>query len=419
MPQSHVPQAMRKQVKEANRMAAALAAGQDPFQGKGPSAAAPPASPAAPAPGATIQPVPEFAVVGDAIPEGFVPVDLTRGDPRVAPPPAAAQPSAQPQPPTNPSSRWTPASQANQPAQPPQARPAAAAVPANLPPPGAQPAAAPAAEDPRYRVLQGKYNTEVRELRGQVQDLMTMNRQLLTAMQSRPAAVPAVPPTPKTARERALAAGFTEKEIEEYGEDLVNMMLRTAENIAGPQVAQLRQENARLASTVQTTVQNVSRNAADRFWDDLAEMVPDWAEINGSQEWLDWLQQPDVFSGRTRNDGLQSAFAEHNARRVAGIFEAFKAEDARARSTAPGSHVDPATLIAPGQPAASTPAPAGNDAAATRIWTEEEVSQFYSAVRRGRLKGEEKARIEAEINAALRTGRIKPNHNDSYLINSR
>jgi hypothetical protein len=287
-----------------------------------------------------------------------------------------------------------------------------------MPPPGAQPAATAPAEDPRYRVLQGKYNTETRELRGQVQELIAMNRQLLAAVQARPAAAPPTPPTPRTTRERAIAAGFTEKEIDEFGEDLVNMMLRTAENIAGPQVAQLRQENARLASTVQTTVQHVTRSAADRFWDDLADMVPEWAEINASQEWLDWLQQPDVFSGRTRNDGLQSAFAEHNARRVAGIFEAFKAEDARARSTAPGSHVDPATLIAPGQPA-GTPAPAGNDAAATRIWTEEEVRQFYSAVRRGHIKGERKAQMEAEINEALRSGRIRPEHNDAYLINSR
>lgn len=414
MAQSHVPQAMRRQVKEANRMVAALSAGQDPFQGKAPPSASPP--PSNPSPGPSIQPVPEFVVVGDAIPAGFKPVDLTRGDPRAQPPEAAPPDAAAPPQPTNPSSRWVPASQGNQPAQPPQARPAAAPpAPSQTPPPGAEPA------DPRYRVLQGKYNTEVRELRGQVNDLMAMNRQLLTAMQARPAAAPLTPPpVPKTARERALAAGFSEKEIEEYGEDVISMMVRTAENIAGPQVAQLRQENARLASTVQNTVQTVSRSAADRFWDDLADLVPEWAEINASQEWLDWLQQPDIFSGRTRNDGLQSAFAEHNARRVAGIFDAFKAEDARARSTAGGGqHLDPATLIAPGQTAAGTPAPAGNDPAATRIWSEEEVRQFYSAVRRGRIKGDEKARVEAEINEALRTGRIKPDHNDAFLINSR
>lgn len=411
MAQSHLPQSMRRQVREAARMQAAVQAGADPFVGSQPASAAPPA---APAPGPTLQPVPNFAVVGDDIPPGFVPVDLTRGDPRNQPAPAAA-PTA----PTNPASRWIPASQGAQPAPQPQAHQAAPApVPANMPPPGAQPAAGEG--DQRYRVLQGKYNVETRELRSQVSELLAQNRQFMTILQQRPAATPApAAPVPRTQRERALAAGFTEKEIEEYGEELVSMMLRTAENIAGPQLQQLRTENARLASTVQTTVQSVTRNAVDRFWDDLAALVPEWSEINASQQWLDWLNVREVFSGRTRNDGLQNAFAEHDARRVAAIFNAFKAEDERAPTAAP-HFVDPATLVAPGHTGGGTPAPAGmNGNVDTRIWAEEEVSQFYSAKRRGHIKGEEAARVEAMINRALAEGRIKPTRNDANLINSR
>jgi len=415
---SNLPPALRRQVREAARQQTAVQNGVDPFQNKPPAPAASP--PVAPAAGPTLQPVPQFAVVGDEIPEGFVPVDLTRGDPRAQPQPA---PAAAPQPPTNPSSRWVPASQGNQPApaaspQPAARQPAPAQVPANMPPPGAQPAANDG--DQRYRVLQGKYNSETRELRGTVQQLVEQNRQLMSLVATQRAAPAAPPAAPKTVRERALAVGFTEKEIEEFGEELVAMMLRTAENVAGPQLAQLRQENARLASTVQNTVQSVSKNAVDRFWDDLSALVPEWAEINASQEWLDWLQVREVFSGRTRNDGLQNAFAEHDAHRVAGILKAFKAEDARAPAAGAQTHLDPATLVAPGQSGGGTPAPAGmNGDADRRIWDEEEVNQFYSAKRRGRVKGDEAVRIEAEINRALVEGRIRPTRNDANLINSR
>jgi hypothetical protein len=414
--QSNVPAVVRRQVKAAAAMQARFQAGQDPFEGRGQPQASP-APPAPAAPGPTIQPVPEFAVVGDPIPDGFVPVDLTRGDPRAATPPAPASVAA-PEPPTNPSPRWTPASQASQAPQPAARQQVAPPAPAQTPPPGAEPVDN---SDQRYRVLQGKYNSETRELRGQVADLIAANRAMMTALSQRPAVAPAPAPAPapKTQRERALAAGFSEKEIEEYGEELVGIMLRTAQNVAGPQVEALRQENARLASTVQNTVQTAARTAHERFWDDIEELVPDWSEINASQEWLDWLQQRDVISGGTRNDGLQKAFAAHDARWAAGIFDAFKAEHSQApQPTAGGQHIDPATLVAPARPSGGSPAPAGNESD-TRIWTEAEVGQFYSDVRRGRIKGDAKARKEAEINQALRSGRIKPTHNDAHLINSR
>jgi hypothetical protein len=54
-----------------------------------------------------------------------------------------------------------------------------------------------------------------------------------------------------------------------------------------------------------------------------------------------------------------------------------------------------------------------------RIWDEEEVNQFYSAKRRGKVKGAEAARTDAEINRALAEGRIRPTRNDANLINSR
>lgn len=410
---SNLPPSMRAQVKAANAMQAAIAAGTDPFANQPPPVAPITIQAAVTPPGAVPQ-APAGTIIDPGVPDGFKPVDLTRP---AAPAPAAAAP----QPPTNPSQRWVPASQASAaPAvhQPAPAQPAAAA-----PPQGAQPVSNDG--DQRYKVLQGKYNTETRQLRGevnqlsgQVQDLIVANRTLMTALQQRPTAAPAAPPAPKTVRERALAVGWTEKEIDEYGEDLVGVMLRTAENIAGPQIAQLRRENAQLAGTVQNTRQAVVQDAEQRFWSDLEALVPEWADINQSQEWLDWLQQADVFSGRTRNDGLQDAFRTHDARRVAGIMNAFKAEDARAPTA--GSHVDPATLVAPGQTGGGTPAPAGMNLATDKpIWTEEQVSLFYSDKRRGKVKGQEAAAIEAEINQALREGRIKPAHNDAYLINSR
>lgn len=397
MPVSNVPAAMRRQVKEAARQQAAVAAGQDPFNGQPPPRPAP-ASAGQP----TLQPVPEFAVVGDQIPEGYRVVDLTV-------PPNQPTPVNTPAPRSGP--QWTPASQANAP------EPAPQYVPPDAPPPGAQPIVD-ATQTQQYKVLQGKYNAEGRASRERINALEQQVNLLIT--QRAPAPPPAVsaPAVPQTPKERALAAGFSEKEIEEFGPELVEMIVRTAHNITRPEINALRAEQQRLAGTVQNATQTARRTQEELFWDTLADKVPNYAEINQAQEWLDWLQQRDIFSGGTRNDGLQNAFQARDALRVAAIMQAFVAEDERARTAAGQPRVDPATLVAPGTPVGSTPAPAGNYNA-QEIITEAEVRDHYARIRRGQLKGKAKDAAEARINRALAEGRIKPDHNDAHLINSR
>lgn len=395
MAQSNAPAAVRRQIKEAARQQAAVQAGQDPFNGQPPPRQAPPA-----APQGGIQPVPEFVVVGDPIPPGYQVVDLTVPQNQPAPV-ATPAPRQGPQ--------WTPASQQSQ-------QPQFTAAP-DVPPPGAQPVADPA--DQRYKVLQGKYNAEQRAARERIAALEAQVNTLIVHRAPAPPPAITAPTVPSTPRERALAAGFTEKEIEEYGQDLVDMMVRTANNIAAPAINSLRAEQQRLAGTVQNTVQTARRTAEELFWDTLSDKVPNYAEINQSQEWLDWLGQREVFSGRTRNEGLQNAFQASDALRVAEIMKTFLAEDERTRSTAGGPRIDPATLVAPGTPVSSAPAPAGTNVANSEIITEAEVREHYAAVRRGHLKGKRKEEAEARINRALAEGRIKPEHNDAYLINSR
>lgn len=393
MAQSNAPAAVRRQIREAARMQAAVQSGQDPFNGQ------PPPRANGPAPGAQIQPVPEFAIVGDPIPPGYQVVDLT------VPPGQPAAPAPQPNGP-----QWQPASTQMQPV----AQPGVAAQP----PAGAQPVADPQA-DQRYRVLQGKYNSETEAMRRRIAALEIQNNTLITQRApAAPAAAPA-PVAPQTPRERALAVGFTEKEIEEFGPELVEMMIRTANNIATPAINSLRAEQNRLAGTVQTTVQTARRTAEELFWDTLGDKVPNHQEINQRPEWIDWLQQIDVISGQPRNTGLQNAIQTNDALRVAAIMKAFLAEDERARTAAGQPRVDPATLVAPGTPASSTPAPAGNRIASSEIITEAEVREHYARIRRGQLKGKAKDEADARINRALAEGRIKPDHNDAYLINSR
>lgn len=386
---SNVPAAVRKQIKAANREIQQLQEGKHATQAQ-PTAAPQPGNPP---PVVALQPVPNFATVGAEVPAGAVVIDPVTGRPPAAPAPAVVQVAA------------------------PTPRPAAPApAAASAPPPGAQPVPAAVDFEHKYRVLEGKYAAERRR---DAQAISALQQQL-SAVRAVPAAAPAPASAPVqlTDDQRFEAAGLTKAEVEEYGPELVKMIMRVAGNIAAPEIRRIAAEQQRLSGQVNVAVQSANKTARELLWDALADQVPDWELTNNSQEFLDWLGEVDIISGLTRRAGLMNAFEANDAMRVIGIFKVFKAEDERAQSTTRQPQVDPVTLIAPGQPAQSaTPAPAGDQGGP--MIPEQEVRTFYADVRRGRIKGQAKIDREAEINLALVQGRIIPEHSDAHLLNSR
>jgi len=286
------------------------------------------------------------------------------------------------------------------------APPAAAAPPAE-PPPTAQPVAQPdalAELQHKHRVLEGKYNAETSRLLGAAQALKDENQRLLDQLRQHQQPPQNTPPTQPVDR---LAGVITEKERTEYGQELIDLMSRIAAAQSGAEITRLTQELERMKGTVRVTVAESLKTQQDRVYEALARWNPDWQTINISQEFVDWLSAVDVMSGTSRKNGLTSAFEAGDAQRVVGIFRRFE-EDSRSRATAPPAApaVDPATLLAPGQPRGTGgEAPTGQS---ERIWDEDEIDHFYSRVQRNRISPEEKKATEAEIHKAMVAGRIRP-----------
>lgn len=301
---------------------------------------------------------------------------------------------------------------------PPSATPAA--LVAAAPPTAPAPTAAPVVEeDPakklehKYNVLAGKYNSETSRLMGQVEALREENQRL------RVAPVPAA--APARAEDQFNLSTVTAKEREEFGEELVQLMARIAKANSGAEVAALQAQVARLTGSVQTTVQIGAETRMERVWNMLDSWNADWRLVNASQQFVDWLGNIDIMSGRPRQEGLTQAFESGDGTRVLGIFKRFVEEDSASRSTAPPlaapAALDQATLIAPDKSRGSGEgAPNGSSG---KIWSEQEISDFYSRVQRGRITPEEKASTEAEIMAAVTSGRVRPTRDDRFIANSR
>jgi hypothetical protein len=313
----------------------------------------------------------------------------------------------------------TPPANGNEPAPPaaptaptppaPGTPPAPAQPPAQQRPPDAPPSAEPDAEQ-RYQSMKGRYDNQVRittELTNRLTNLEQMIANMRAAGASPPAA-PSPPPAP--------ARLITPEEETEFGAELLDVAGRRAREVISPEILELRGQIASLTNRLEGVTQVTTQNAKERFYSDLDREISDWRTINRSQEFKDWLQYPDDFSGRRRHDLLIEAFNGHESDRVVRFFKGFTA----ATGTPPSQQPSPPTpgnvqappvvtsledLAAPGR-ARSAQQPPGVPAEKP-TYTSAWFAQFMHDRLSGKWKGREAEAlaIEADCFAAQKEGR--------------
>lgn len=304
--------------------------------------------------------------------------------------------------------------EANRPPQPNAPEPATPPEPvatdpqatASEPPQPAAPVASPPQKDDektweeRYKALKGMYNKQVPELRQQVNDLTARLEDAIKRLD----AAAATKPTPQ----EPPAPTADPQDVEAFGEDLVNMVKRTAERMFGGAARQmhetltriderLKQVESRLEGTSQTAI----TAAEQTFFDRLTRLVPNWEEINEDDRFKAWCLEVDPAFGVPRQRGLQAAQDALDADRVAAFLRAYLAVTTPPKPAAPpvDSQVSPRAV-------ASAPPPTPTN---KPTLTAAQVESFYRDVAQGRYRGREaeQQRLEQVINEALAEGRIR------------
>jgi len=279
------------------------------------------------------------------------------------------------------------------------AKPAPAAAPA---PEAAKPAPAPTSESEaelwrqRYMSLQGKYNAEVPQLRAQME---AMQRDLVEMRRA-----PSAPAAPDPA---------DSEDLENYGEDFINLVERRATKIAQRLVetkfGELRPQIEQVGRQVTETRQ---QTASERIYAKLDQEVQDWKGVNQSAQFHNWLDRPDPFSGVPRSQLLQNAFNQGDANRVTHIFKTYLQETAALAAPAPKAQTrEPgranlADFAAPG--AARTAEPVAVEVQQPPTISRQEIAAFYADVTKGEYKHrpEEQRRIEGLIFQATMAGTV-------------
>jgi uncharacterized protein YukE len=253
----------------------------------------------------------------------------------------------------------------------------------------------------RYKALKGMYNKQVPELQQQVNDLATR----LDAAVKRLEQVPTQPKPPEPPAPTA-----DPQDVEAFGEDLVNMVKRTAERMFGGAARQMDETLGRidgrlteLEKRLTGTAQTAQQTAEQTFFDRLTKLVPNWEEINEDERFKAWCVEVDPAFGVPRQRGLQAAQDNLDADRVAAFLRAYTTGHTQ---TPPPKVTTPPvdTQVSP-RAVASAPPPAPTN---KPVLTTQQVEQFYRDIAQGRYRGREaeQQRIEQVINDALAEGRI-------------
>jgi hypothetical protein len=233
----------------------------------------------------------------------------------------------------------------------------------------------------RFKVLQGKYNSEVPRFASENKDLksrlQTLEEQIDEMKNAKPPELLVKP-----------------EEIEQYGEGLIDV----ARRVAREELASKDSVIAKLQNEI-NSIKSVTTNVvSDNFFKSLTEFVPDWEALNANDNFLKWLDEVDELTGETRQSLLSKAESQRDPVRAAKFFNMYKktSQSWAANSPTPmEQQIVPPVNQAPQSPQAK------------KIWTRAEISDFYNRVRRGTISDADAIAIEADISSATIEGRIR------------
>ena len=232
----------------------------------------------------------------------------------------------------------------------------------------------------RFKVLQGKYNSEVPRFANELKELKAR----LDAVLAENEQLKAKPPEPLVKPE----------EIEEYGPGLVDLARRIAKEEMMAKDAEINRLKAQIQGLSEATTNTVTND----FYRSLSAIVPDWEKLNEDPGFLKWLAEVDELTGVPKLSLLAQAEVARDAVRAAKFFTAYKKTSQTWAANSAQSLEN--QLVPPTNKSPETPP-------SKKIWTRGEISDFYSRMRRGLVSDKDAIAIEADITAASIEGRIR------------
>jgi len=274
----------------------------------------------------------------------------------------------------------------------------------------------------KYKVLQGKYNKEVKQLKEAISPLKSQVRNLtlrinegdsqLIHLQDKLAQKENVPTPKKVDVPESIMSFLTEDERSHMNEEgfdnksmeIIGRLITKISSINTPDKTQSVD-----LEEIKREVKLNKQNRVAAFWNELSAKVVDWEEINSSVEFNNWLDDFIPYTTITRRDAIKSAQEQLDHKKVIEIFDGFKKsqtpkEEPQKLHINPEEHLEPTSTV--GHVETTEVKPKG------KIYTRQEVKDFYKDAANVAIGTSKKytsqdiERIDADIMKANKEGRI-------------
>lgn len=246
----------------------------------------------------------------------------------------------------------------------------------------------------RYIALKGKYDAEVPRLHADVREFKAQLEKLQKTLETKPV---------DTKKPAAVEKLVTDADVQAFGEDLIEVQRKVAREVAAEfrgELDAMKAENEKLREQLNTTGTQVSEAS---FEQRLYRMVPDFQTVNADERWIGWLNEVDPLLRAPRKSVAQDAFNRGDAEAVAHYVGMFKASVAPVeRPSDKAAELE--KQIQPNRSAANAPV-----SQQAKTYTDAQVQKMFqkSVELSSRGQREEAMKLEAEIDAAYREGRVR------------
>ena len=242
----------------------------------------------------------------------------------------------------------------------------------------------------RYRSLDGMLQSKDR----QIADL----HQLIANMQATHAQQPA------SVAEESKPLVTPEDEAT-YGADMLDLTRRVSRDELKRYAKALEDKVARLEANLQGVASVTAETAQERFMNRLTQAVPNWEKTDKDPAFMAWLE-----ASPTRQHIFREAARGQDVVALAQFYSDFEAMQVRQAPQAPTApepkEIDPrlAKQVSPGR-SRTTPTPSSAEGE-KRVWSRSAIADLYQKMSNGQVPKEEAARLEREVFAAMKEGRV-------------